>query len=515
MAEPVTRARTMAAAAVRRVPRVGGRLSRPGRRLVAGIAVLLLAAGAAVAVADPFSTGSPSGNGATDNAAATSLTTVTREDLSQQTQVSATLGYGASSSIAVPAGTAPASVQQAQQSASTAASSLQAAEATLAADEKTLAEARAAVTADHGKQSVDCSGVGAAQSGGGGASGGAGEGACATDAQTVATDQQAVGSGAQKVAADRNAVASARTALAAAQQALAEADASAAMYGQASVYTMLPKVGAVIARGGALYAIGGEAVLLLYGSVTPYRAFAPGMSSGSDVGELNANLRALGYGQPSGDAFTSATAAGIDALQRAHGLPATGQLLVGAVAVEPGAVRVTAVTPTIGATVQPGAVLSITSTRRVVTIQLDASQQTSVKVGDPVTITLPDNSTTSGRVSFVGTVATTPASDQNGDSSSPTIEVDVTPAHPAATGRLDQAPVDVSITTASVQNVLVVPVNALLALAGGGYAVEEVESGGPRHLVGVTVGLFDDALGVVQVSGSGLAAGQRVVVPAS
>jgi len=73
----------------------------------------------------------------------------------------------------------------------------------------------------------------------------------------------------------------------------------------------------------------------------------------------------------------------------------------------------------------------------------------------------------------------------------------------------------VSITTASVQNVLVVPVNALLALAGGGYAVEEVESGGSRHLVGVTVGLFDDALGVVQVSGSGLAAGQRVVVPAS
>jgi len=91
----------------------------------------------------------------------------------------------------------------------------------------------------------------------------------------------------------------------------------------------------------------------------------------------------------------------------------------------------------------------------------------------------------------------------------------VTADHPAATGRLDQAPVDVSITTATVRNVLAVPVNALLALAGGGYAVEEVERAGLHQLVGVSVGLFDDATGMVQVSGGGLAAGQRVVVPAT
>ncbi len=72
-----------------------------------------------------------------------------------------------------------------------------------------------------------------------------------------------------------------------------------------------------------------------------------------------------------------------------------------------------------------------------------------------------------------------------------------------------------SITTASVSNVLVVPVNALLALANGGYAVEEVEATGVHQLVGVSVGLFDDAPGWSQVTGNGLAAGQRVVVPAS
>ena len=487
-----------------------------GRRAFA-LGGLLAAVGLAAVLLffDPFG-GTPASGSSLDNGSPVTTQRITRQDLTSQTQVSATLGYADPSSIAVPSGTAPANVQQAQQAVTSAQSSLRAAQAALASDEQALEQARAVLGADRSKQAVDCNGVNAAQSGGGaGASGGAGEGACATDTQTVATDQQAVTAGAPKVASDRNAVASGQASLAAAQQALAEADASAATYGQTSVYTMLPKVGDVIRRGGTLYAIGGEPVLLLYGGATPYRAFTSGMSSGSDVAELNANLRALGFGQPSGDAFTSATAAAIDALQRAHSLPVTGQLLVGAVAFEAGAVRVTAVTPAVGATVQPGAVLSITSTRRVVTIQLDASQQTSIKVGDRVTITLPDNSTTPGRVSYVGTVATAPSGDQGSGNSSPTIEVDVTPDHSAATGRLDQAPVDVSITTASVRNVLVVPVSALLALASGGYAVEEVERDGSHRLVGATVGLFDDALGVVQVSGSGLAAGQRVVVPAS
>ena len=58
-----------------------------------------------------------------------------------------------------------------------------------------------------------------------------------------------------------------------------------------------------------------------------------------------------------------------------------------------------------------------------------------------------------------------------------------------------------------------VPVDALLALAGGGYALEEIGPGGVHHLVSVSTGLFDDADGLVQVTGSGLAAGQRVVVP--
>jgi hypothetical protein len=166
-----------------------------------------------------------------------------------------------------------------------------------------------------------------------------------------------------------------------------------------------------------------------------------------------------------------------------------------------------------------------------VQVALDASQQTSVAVGDKVSITLPNNQITPGVVSSVGAVATCPSSSGSGGSGSssaapgtdtcssassgssiPTITVDVTPSHPAATGTWDQAPVQIGITTASVPDAVVVPVTALLARPGGGYAVEVVGAGASNHLVGVSLGLFDDAEGLVQVTGSGLTAGQKVVV---
>jgi hypothetical protein len=93
--------------------------------------------------------------------------------------------------------------------------------------------------------------------------------------------------------------------------------------------------------------------------------------------------------------------------------------------------------------------------------------------------------------------------------------VDVTPSDPAATGTWDQAPVQVAITTARVPGALVVPVNALLAQSSGGYAVEVAGAAGINHLVPVSLGLFDDADGLVQVTGSRLSAGQEVVVPAT
>ena len=86
---------------------------------------------------------------------------------------------------------------------------------------------------------------------------------------------------------------------------------------------------------------------------------------------------------------------------------------------------------------------------------------------------------------------------------------------PKAAGGLDQAPVTVEITTGSVSNALVVPVSALLAQPGGRYEVEQVTAGGRHRLVPVTPGMFDDASGLVQVTGTSLTAGDHVVVPAA
>jgi hypothetical protein len=206
----------------------------------------------------------------------------------------------------------------------------------------------------------------------------------------------------------------------------------------------------------------------------------------------------------------------VEDLQAALGVTQNGTLALGQAVFLPTPARVTAISTTLGAPAGPGQpVMTVTSTTRQVSLAIDAAQQSELAVGDKVTITLPDNQNTPGVVSSVGTVATALSSDSSsGSNSSPTITVLVNPTDPAATGTWDQAPVEVSITSGAVANVLVVPVDALLALSDVGYAVEVVGADGIHRLVAVSLGLFDDADGMVQVSGSDLAAGQRVVVPA-
>ena len=284
-------------------------------------------------------------------------------------------------------------------------------------------------------------------------------------------------------------------------------------------YSALPTVGAVIEPGQVLYAVGGQPVVLLSGATPAYRTLVAGIS-GPDAQELNTDLVALGYGAATlqgSPVFSADTAAALMKLQAHLGVAQSGVLTMDQVVFLPSAARITPVNATLGAGAQLGAVVATaTSTTREVVVALDATQQAAVKVGDQVTITLPDTSTTPGMVSTVGTVATTPSGGGGqGQATTPTIEVDVTPTDPAATGALDQAPVLVAITTASVTDALVVPVAALLALTGGGYAVEVVATDGTHQLVGVTLGLFDDADGLVQITGSGVREGERVVVPAS
>jgi hypothetical protein len=288
--------------------------------------------------------------------------------------------------------------------------------------------------------------------------------------------------------------------------------------------TWLPKVGQVIRNGQVLYRVNEAPVVLLYGSIPAYRALAEGATAadvtGADVVQLNHDLVTLGYVDKADvdsawDEFTWATRAGVEELQQHLGVDQTGTLEMGDMVFLPTAARVTSLQAGLGAPAT-GPVLHASSTTRTVSVALPPDLESEVKAGDRVTITLPDSSTTPGRVTSVGKVATAPSNnsrDSGGSDRGPTVPVHIRPTHAADTGNLDQALVDVAITDQTVHNVLAVPVSALLARAGGGYAVEVVAGDGSHQLVRVTPGLFDDAAGMVQVSGAGLAAGQRVVVP--
>lgn len=291
----------------------------------------------------------------------------------------------------------------------------------------------------------------------------------------------------------------------------------------AGIYTGLPSTGDQIACGKTLYWVGDTPVPLLCGSHPVYRALSEG-ESGTDVAELNKNLVKLGYASsddldPDSDYFGSATATAVEALQDDLNVDQTGSLKLGAAVFLPGPLRIGKTTAKLGTRAAPSQpIAEATSTDRVVTIDLDASQQSDVKVGAKATVTLPDNRTMSGTVYRIGAVATSSSdssdsSDSDSSSSSTaTLPVYVRLKHPKAAGSLDQAPVQVQITIAGVKKALIVPVTALIGQAGGGYAVEKAGRGGSRQIVPVTLGLFDDAEGLVQVTGN-LTAGDRVVVP--
>jgi len=284
----------------------------------------------------------------------------------------------------------------------------------------------------------------------------------------------------------------------------------------------LPAIGQIVSEGQVLYDVSGDPIVLLYGTTPAFRTLSEGATdsatSGVDVANLNYDLVALGYltsadiaAEPSD--FTAYTKAGVEDLQAALGVPQTGVLSLGQVVFLPSAARITALgqNTVLGGQAQPGSpIMTASSTSRIVTIDLDADQQGDIKVGDKVTITLPNGQNTPGTVTSVGTVATSSAG-----GGSPTITVLVALDNPTVSGSLDQAPVQVSITAASAKNAFIVPVDSLVPLATGGYALEVIGAKGVHHLEPVTLGLFDDANEQVQVSGPGVAAGQRIVIPAT
>jgi hypothetical protein len=284
--------------------------------------------------------------------------------------------------------------------------------------------------------------------------------------------------------------------------------------GTPGVVTTIVEAGTTVDRGGSLYAVANQRVRLLFGGTPAYREFAAGMANGPDVRQLEENLVALGMDPGRdivvNDRFAATTATAIRRWQAAWGLPTserTGRLAQGQVVFAPGPLRVSAVEAVAGTAVGPNQpVLTATSTKRVVTAQVTAERQRLVKVNDSVIVTLAGVQPLTGAVVRVGRVATTPSGE--GASTPATLPVTIAVTLPAGAPDLDQAPVQVAITTQTHENVLMVPATALLARPGGGYQVR-LESG---ETVPVEPGLFDSNAGTVEVTGD-LTVGQRVQVP--
>jgi hypothetical protein len=288
--------------------------------------------------------------------------------------------------------------------------------------------------------------------------------------------------------------------------------------GSSATLTRTAPPGSVVRRGGTLYWVDGEPVLLMYGSTPAYRTLKGGVADGPDVEQLEANLGALGFDPGIVDEeFTSQTKAAVEAWQESAGLEQTGRMELGRVVFLPGARRIGArQTPVGQALAEGGEVLETTSTRRVVKVELDVAKQSLARRGDGVRVTLPGGATVRGRITRVGHVAHAKSGSDSGGSpgdegsGDQELVIDVQVALRSRRGirRFDQAPVSVALASERRRNALVVPVEALLARRGGGYAVELA---GPGRLVPVETGLFAD--GLVQVSGRAIREGTRVAVP--
>jgi peptidoglycan hydrolase-like protein with peptidoglycan-binding domain len=308
--------------------------------------------------------------------------------------------------------------------------------------------------------------------------------------------------------------------------------------GLSGILTWTAPKGTIVTAGKRLYETNGrDRTSLMYGSRPAWRTMESGVSNGADILQLERNLKKLGFtrkGDKINSHWDADTTAAVKRWQRKAGLPVDGRVDLGEVVFLPEAIRITEIPAALGTMVgQGGAVISGTSNRRVVSLDLDAADRDSFEVGKAVEVELPDDTTIAAKIETISRIADT-STDQQGNTTT-TLPVTITLDDPTAAGDLDQASVTITVVRSSRENVLTVPVNALLALREGGYAVEVVDgasnptvtpSGSPvaaspaasgttgaarTHLVRVEPGLFDH--GDVEITATGIEPGDLVVVP--
>jgi hypothetical protein len=269
--------------------------------------------------------------------------------------------------------------------------------------------------------------------------------------------------------------------------------------------TKLPAVGDVVERGEVLFRVDDQPVTVFFGATPFFRKLeAPG-TRGSDVAVLMDNLAALGHHvgfRPDDDTKAEFTPKVVDALrrwQRAVGVEQTGALEPGRVLVLDGPARVASVKAHPGA-VPTEELFEVTPTARLVTARVPLPDAGGAVAAAPVVVVLPDGRETTGRIASSSPLPPPQEGDQD-----PKVEVVVALDRPDDVNGLETAPVQVRITTESRTGVLTVPLEALIALKEGGYALQLPDG----ELRAVRTGLYSQDK--VEVSGDGVVDGLEVV----
>ncbi|GIF97911.1 peptidoglycan-binding protein [Catellatospora citrea] len=269
--------------------------------------------------------------------------------------------------------------------------------------------------------------------------------------------------------------------------------------------TWLAAVGSTVQRGRPLLRADNNPVVLLYGELPFYRLLADGVK-GPDVAQLETNLAALKYtGFETDTSYSASTAAAVKRWQKDLGLPVTGTVAPTDVIVAPGALRIAAHTARLGAPAA-GDVVTAGPTTLVVTAKVPAAEPDLAKKGVKATVTLPDGAPAEATVLGVVTPVDGASGGQTPEQGPPTVTVQL--ALKAGT-EPEPGTVRVRFVTAEHADVLVVPIQALVAVGERGYGVE-VRDGATSRIVPVQTGLF--AGGKVEISGDGIAEGVTVGV---
>jgi peptidoglycan hydrolase-like protein with peptidoglycan-binding domain len=271
--------------------------------------------------------------------------------------------------------------------------------------------------------------------------------------------------------------------------------------------TRLVEQGATVGRGDELYRVNEQPVTLLYGQVPMYRSLQVG-DSGVDVEQLEENLAELDYGGFTvDDEYTESTAEAVREWQVDIGAEQTGVVARGDVVFVPDGGRVDVLWVDVGEPARPGeAVLDITGSEQVVSLEVGVNDRDSFDVDTEVTVVLPGGDEVAGTVAALAVVEVRTG---EGEDTEQVAQVEIALDEQVGDDLIG-ASAEVIVAVDEREDVLLVPVNALLALSEGGYGLEVVADDGAGQIVAVTTGLFAD--GKVQVVGDEIAEGTVVGV---